>query len=91
MASPEVGGRVRVCHSDGYWYYGTLESKDEKKNKYTVAFDDGDRIVSALPHRDIQVLAAGLMNNIVSLSMLLSVILNEATALEQRRNEKTKV
>ena len=59
--SADVGRRVRVCHSDGYWYYGTLESKDEKKNKYTVAFDDGDRIVSALPHRDIQVLAAGLM------------------------------
>ncbi len=61
MALAEVGARVRVCHSDGYWYYGTLESKDEKKNKYTVAFDDGDRIVSALPHRDIQVLAAGLV------------------------------
>lgn len=56
---PEVGVRVRVCHSDGYWYYGSLESKDEKKGKFSVAFDDGDKIVVALPHRDIQVLAAG--------------------------------
>ena len=40
------GGRVRVCHSDGYWYYGTLASKDEKKGKFTIAFDDCDRCSS---------------------------------------------
>ena len=57
-AEPKVGARVRVCHSDGYWYYGSLESND-KKGKLSVAFDDGDKIVVALPHRDIQVLAAG--------------------------------
>ena len=39
----EVGKRVRVCHSDAYWYYGTLESNDEKKGRFTIAFDDGDR------------------------------------------------
>jgi hypothetical protein len=57
--TPEVGGRVRVCHSDGYWYYGTLASKEEKKGKFRVAFDDGDDMFVALPHRDIQVLADG--------------------------------
>ena len=39
----QVGKRVRVCHSDGFWYYGALESKDEKKGRFTIAFDDGDR------------------------------------------------
>ena len=57
--TPEVGARVRVCHSDGYWYYGTLTSNEEKKGKFCVAFDDGDDVFVALPHRDIQVLASG--------------------------------
>ena len=43
-----VGARVRVCHSDGYWYYGTLASKEEKKGKFRVAFDDGDGAAEAL-------------------------------------------
>ena len=60
MAPPaELGARVRVCHSDGYWYYGTLATKDEKTGKFRVAFDDGDVVFAALPHCDIQVLGDG--------------------------------
>ena len=60
MALPaEIGARVRVCHSDGCWYYGTLATKDEENGKFRVAFDDGDVVFAALPHRDIQVLADG--------------------------------
>ena len=51
MTVPQVGDRVRVCHSDGYWYYGTLRESD-KKGKLTVAFDDGDR--SAPVHAAVQ-------------------------------------
>ena len=56
---------MRVCHSDGYWYYGTLASEEEKKGKFRIAFDDGDVLAVALPHRDIQVLAAGAHGNTV--------------------------
>ena len=64
MAPPaELGARVRVCHSDGYWYYGTLATKDEKKGKFRVAFDDGDVVFAALPHCDIQVLGDGAHGN----------------------------
>lgn len=58
MTAPAVGSRMRVCHSDGYWHYGTLQAS-EKKGKFCIVFDDDDRIVTALPHRDIQVLAPG--------------------------------
>eukprot|EP00960_Hanusia_phi_P028810 747602-Hanusia_phi.AAC.4 len=53
------GTRVRVCYSDGFWYYGSIDDFHEPTGKYRISLDEGDRIFVALPDVDVEILEAG--------------------------------
>lgn len=39
-----IGARIRVLVTDGWWYGGRVVAFDQSSQKYTIAFDDGDKV-----------------------------------------------